>query len=167
MKTQLIFVYRAWSWLKFIKEKYYSFTYFFNSTQHWHFTFQQQIFDLCIPLEILPIPNRSQKLTKSVVVMSQISLCSLNGTNQKSWITEFGFNNFKKWFQTYCNPFSTNIPLIYHLKTWENRRFSGRHRSGTLVENGLMTYQVLLQQKWNELSRNEHHWSRPSSRQQT
>ena len=39
------------------------------------------------------------------------------------------------------NPFSTNVPLLYPLKTSENRRFSdvfSRYRSGTLVENGLM-----------------------------
>ena len=37
------------------------------------------------------------------------------------------------------NPFSTNVPLLYPLKT-ENFRFSDvfrGYRSGTLVENGL------------------------------
>ena len=40
----------------------------------------------------------------------------------------------------YINPFSTNAPLLYLLKT-ENREFSdvfGGHRSGTLVESGLI-----------------------------
>ena len=39
------------------------------------------------------------------------------------------------------NPFSTNVPLLYSLKTSENRRLSDvfrGYRSGTLVENGLM-----------------------------
>ena len=38
------------------------------------------------------------------------------------------------------NPFSTKVPLLYHLKTFENRRFFDvfrGYRSGTLVENGL------------------------------
>ena len=38
------------------------------------------------------------------------------------------------------NPFSTKVPLLYPLKTFENRRFSDvfrGYRSGTLVENGL------------------------------
>ena len=38
------------------------------------------------------------------------------------------------------NPFSTNVPLLYPLKTSENQRFSDvfrGYRSGTLVENGL------------------------------
>ena len=37
------------------------------------------------------------------------------------------------------NPFSTNVPLLYPLKTSENRKFSvfRGYRSGTLVENGL------------------------------
>ena len=40
----------------------------------------------------------------------------------------------------HINPFSTNVPLLYPLKTSENRRFSNvfrGYRSGTLVENGL------------------------------
>ena len=39
------------------------------------------------------------------------------------------------------NPFSTNVPLLYSLKTSENRWFSdvfSGYRSGTLVENGLL-----------------------------
>ena len=39
------------------------------------------------------------------------------------------------------NPFSTHAPLLYPLKTSENRRFSDLfrgYRSGTWVENGLM-----------------------------
>ena len=37
------------------------------------------------------------------------------------------------------NPFSTNVPLLYPLKTSENRRFSvfSGYRRETLVENGL------------------------------
>ena len=38
------------------------------------------------------------------------------------------------------NPFSTNVPLLYPLKTSENLRFSDvfrGYRSGTLVKNGL------------------------------
>ena len=38
------------------------------------------------------------------------------------------------------NPFSTKVPLLYPLKTSENRRFLDvfrGYRSGTLVENGL------------------------------
>ena len=40
------------------------------------------------------------------------------------------------------NPFSTNVLLLYALKTSENRRFSDAfrgYRSGALVENGLRT----------------------------
>ena len=39
------------------------------------------------------------------------------------------------------NPFSTNVPLLYPLKTSENFRFSDvfrGYRSGTLVEMGLL-----------------------------
>ena len=46
---------------------------------------------------------------------------------------------FAKFF--HVNPFSTNVPLLYSLKTSENLRFSDvfrGYRSGTLVENGLM-----------------------------
>ena len=41
------------------------------------------------------------------------------------------------------NTFSTNVPLLYPLKTLENQRFSDVFkgcRSGTLVENGLKTF---------------------------
>ena len=40
----------------------------------------------------------------------------------------------------FINPCSTNVPLLYPLKTSENRRFSyvfRGYRSGMLVENGL------------------------------
>ena len=40
----------------------------------------------------------------------------------------------------FINPFSTNVPLLYPLKT-ENLRFSDvfrKYRSETLVENGLI-----------------------------
>ena len=46
-----------------------------------------------------------------------------------------------KLFVKIVNPFSTNIPLLYPLKTSENVQFSDvlrGYRSGTLVENGLM-----------------------------
>ena len=39
------------------------------------------------------------------------------------------------------NPFSSNVPLLYPLKTSENFRFSDvfrGYRSGTLVENRLI-----------------------------
>ena len=39
------------------------------------------------------------------------------------------------------NPFSTNVPLLYPLKTENHRRFSDvfrGYRSGTLAENGLI-----------------------------
>ena len=39
------------------------------------------------------------------------------------------------------NPFLTNVPLLYPMKTLENRRFSDvfrGYRSGTFVENGLI-----------------------------
>ena len=44
--------------------------------------------------------------------------------------------------QSFINSFSTNVPLLYPLKTSENLRFSNifsRYRSGTLVENELIT----------------------------
>ena len=46
-----------------------------------------------------------------------------------------------KLFVKIVNPFSTNAPLLYSLKTSENFQFSDvfrGYRSGTLVENGLM-----------------------------
>ena len=41
-------------------------------------------------------------------------------------------------FLSKLNPFSTNVPLLYPLKTYENLRFSvfREYRSGTLVEHG-------------------------------
>ena len=42
----------------------------------------------------------------------------------------------------HMNPFLTNVPLLYPLKTSENLRFSDDfrgYRGGTLVENGLKT----------------------------
>ena len=49
--------------------------------------------------------------------------------------------------QIFVNPFSTNAPLLYPLRTSENRGVSDvfrRYRSGTLVENGLMTFDPIL-----------------------
>ena len=47
---------------------------------------------------------------------------------------------YSSFHSKYINPFSTNVPLLYPLKTSENRRlfdvFRG-YRSETLVENGL------------------------------
>ena len=40
----------------------------------------------------------------------------------------------------FINPFSTNVPLLYSLKTSESRKFSDvfrEHRNETLVEHGL------------------------------
>ena len=48
------------------------------------------------------------------------------------------------------NPFSTNVPLLYTLKTSENRMFSDifrRYRSGTLVGKGLKAHS----QVWDNL----------------
>ena len=45
------------------------------------------------------------------------------------------------------NPFSTNVPLLYPLKTSENLRFSDvfrGYRSRALVENGL-TWEIKYQ----------------------
>ena len=52
------------------------------------------------------------------------------------------FEKNYRWhiFSNGFNPFSTNVPLLYPLKTSENIRFSDvfrGYRSGTLVENGL------------------------------
>ena len=50
------------------------------------------------------------------------------------------------------NPFSTNVPLLYPLKTSENRRlfdvFRG-YRNGTLVENGLRKRKSQTRQVFN------------------
>ena len=73
-----------------------------------------------------------------------------NGTFGES-IERLTFFAKTKSSQTFCrilsapliimvNPFSTNIPLLYLLKTSENLRFSNvvrRYRSEILVENGL------------------------------
>ena len=40
-------------------------------------------------------------------------------------------------FFSLLNSFSTNVPLLYPLKTSENRR---GYRSGTLIENGLKAF---------------------------
>ena len=53
------------------------------------------------------------------------------------------FFNAKYWI----NPYSTNVPLLYLLKTLENLRFSDvfrGYRSETLVENRLNWYISLL-----------------------
>ena len=50
--------------------------------------------------------------------------------------------------QTFFNPFSTNVPLLYPLKTSENRRFSDAfrgYRSETSIENGLNECVHILQ----------------------
>ena len=58
-------------------------------------------------------------------------------------------NSFKRSYWDYSeqeilfNPFSTNVPLLYPLKTSENLRFSDvfrGYRSGTLVENELKCF---------------------------
>ena len=50
-----------------------------------------------------------------------------------------------KFSSNFLNPFLTNVPLLYPIKTSENPRFQGwgvgvewvgEHRNGTLVENG-------------------------------
>ena len=46
---------------------------------------------------------------------------------------------FKNCESIICNPFSSNFPLLYLLKTSENRIFPHifkGYKSGTLVENG-------------------------------
>ena len=48
------------------------------------------------------------------------------------------------------NPFSSNAPLLYPLKTSENLRFSDifrGYRIGTLLENGLRIFQMKLSQR--------------------
>ena len=58
---------------------------------------------------------------------SKVIWCFVNVSGSKSTMQSF-------------NPFSTNVPLLYPLKTSENLLFSGvfkGYRSGTLVENGL------------------------------
>ena len=45
------------------------------------------------------------------------------------------------------NAFSTNVPLLYPLKTLENLRFSNvfsGNRNGALVENGFMLHFLIL-----------------------
>ena len=52
------------------------------------------------------------------------------------------------------NPFSTNIPLLYPLKTLENRRFSDvfrGYRCATLIENELMAWRFVKSQKCKRL----------------
>ena len=47
----------------------------------------------------------------------------------------------------HLNPFSSNVPLLYQLKTSENLRYSDifkRYRSGTLVENGLSMFREVV-----------------------
>ena len=53
---------------------------------------------------------------------------------------QFNPKKYPSTLQTF-NPFSTNVPLLYPLKTSKNRRFSDvfrGYRSGTLVENDLI-----------------------------
>ena len=60
------------------------------------------------------------------------------------WSVSKNFLNFVKtnWFfitlSPAINPFSTNVPLLYPLKTSENLRYRKGYRSGTLVKNGLI-----------------------------
>ena len=56
--------------------------------------------------------------------------------------TNFGPLSRGQLYSPDINPFSTNVPSLYPLKTSKNRRFSEGfrgYRSGTLVENGLIT----------------------------
>ena len=56
--------------------------------------------------------------------------------------TNFGPLSRGQLYSPDINPFSTNVPSLYPLKTSKNRRFSDGfrgYRSGTLVENGLIT----------------------------
>ena len=57
-------------------------------------------------------------------------------------MSNFYDETFLQNLKTTFNPFSTNVPLLYLLKTSENFQFSDvfrGYRSGTLVENGLKT----------------------------
>ena len=57
------------------------------------------------------------------------------------------FLYFQHTLKTLLNIFSTNVKLLYPLKTSENRRFSDvfrGYRSGTLVENGLTIVSVYI-----------------------
>ena len=53
-----------------------------------------------------------------------------------------GFNNGFR-----INPFSTNVPLLYPLKTSENLDFFSGYESGTLVEKALNKYYNLNKYK--------------------
>ena len=49
-------------------------------------------------------------------------------------------------FIAFFNPFSTNVPHLYPVKTSENQKFSdvfSRYKSETLVENGLVLWLYL------------------------
>ena len=58
-------------------------------------------------------------------------------------LEDSSFNNCNDPTEIHFNPFSTNVPLLYPLKTSENLWFSDvfkGYRSGTLVENGLINF---------------------------
>ena len=57
------------------------------------------------------------------------------------------FFHFQHTLKTLLNIFSTNVSLLYPLKTSENRRLSDvfrEYRSGTLVENGLTIVSIYI-----------------------
>ena len=61
----------------------------------------------------------------------------------------------------YINPFSTNVPLPYLLKTSENRRFYvfRGYRSGTSVENGLIVVLWTLGSLWQNYVNIKKNWA--------
>ena len=63
---------------------------------------------------------------------------------KKTYFIALGMRDLLQQFKSLhvFNPFSTNVPLLYPLKTSENRRFFDvfwGYRNGSLVENGLMS----------------------------
>ena len=61
--------------------------------------------------------------------------------NENFYVTTILQLSKRCWPLVAINPFSTNVPLLYPLKSSENLRFSDifrAYKSGTLVENGLI-----------------------------
>ena len=115
------------------------------------------IFVLCYFIHFKALEMKFEFWGKlKVVAILNLALCDNNGicvnTRKTLWYGRFVFSFIwfimkmlwgRKFNAFYLNSFSTNILLLYPLKTSENLRFSDvfrDYRSGTLVENWLISF---------------------------
>ena len=128
---------------------------FYNSTIWWG---THIIWVLHILFEVIVLSNTEESLLTthswSTFGAVWIDFFTFARIKQKSWpVTNQSMQN--KWnvilnleIKVFpFNSFSTNVPLLHPLKTWENLQFSDicrEYRSGTLVENGLINYWITV-----------------------